>query len=65
MRPCLPLEIQRAAVEAEKRRDEAIDMLLRELHTELPQGDPVENALRALIDADHAVVNLLETRRKP
>ncbi len=57
MKPCIPPEVQLAAEQAEKRRNEAMALLLAELKPEAP-ADPFEKALSDLIDADKKVVRL-------
>jgi molecular chaperone GrpE (heat shock protein) len=66
-RPCLPVALQQEAEQAERRKDEAIERL-RALAVEagalevLPTGDPFEQGLHRLIDADKNVIDIL--RRK-
>jgi hypothetical protein len=51
VRPCIPADLQRAAEEAEKRREAALARLLSKLR-DLPEGDDFERQLHALMDAD-------------
>jgi hypothetical protein len=61
---CLPPDLQLQADRAQRRKDAALDRLLRRVCGALPAGDDVERALRALIDADKACLDSLQ-RKSP
>jgi hypothetical protein len=54
---CLPPDIERQADRAQRRKNAALDKLIRRVCGALPAGDDVERALRALIEADKDVAN--------
>lgn len=62
MRPCLPPELADAKEQANDRLNTAIDRLMDVLGRKHSPRDPLEVALRGLIDADARVVRQIKRK---
>ena len=66
MKPCIPAELQALAVAAARRKEEALDNMIRVASAApAPDGgaDAFERAMRALIDADKAALEEVQRRK--